>query len=90
LLGKAWGFTGALARPRPDQFLTIPVTLTADADTKLEVADSTRLAFQSALDLTADHQLPMWDALILCVAAESRGTLRRATLFLCTGMGSSR
>jgi predicted nucleic acid-binding protein len=37
-----------------------------------EVADSTWLAFQSALDLTVDHQLPMWDALILSVATESR------------------
>jgi len=35
------------------------------------VADSTWFAFQSALDLTADHQLPIWDALILSVAAES-------------------
>lgn len=37
-----------------------------------EVADSTWFAFQSALDLTVDHQLPMWDALILAVAAENR------------------
>lgn len=36
-----------------------------------EVTDSTWLAFQSALDLTVDHQLPMWDALILAVAAEN-------------------
>lgn len=36
-----------------------------------EVADSTWFAFQSALDLTVDHQLPMWDALILAVAAEN-------------------
>jgi predicted nucleic acid-binding protein len=35
-----------------------------------EVADSTWFAFQAALDLTVDHQLPMWDALILAVAAE--------------------
>ena len=34
-----------------------------------EVADSTWFAFQAALDLTVDHQLPMWDALILAVAA---------------------
>ncbi len=40
------------------------------ADT-FEVADSTWFAFQSALDLTVDHQLPMWDALILAVAAEN-------------------
>lgn len=37
-----------------------------------EVANSTWQAFQSALDLTVDHQLPMWDALILSVAAENR------------------
>jgi predicted nucleic acid-binding protein len=37
-----------------------------------EVADSTWFAFQSALDLTVDHQLPMWDALVLAVAAENR------------------
>lgn len=35
------------------------------------VADSTWFAFQAALDLTVDHQLPMWDALILSVAAEN-------------------
>ena len=37
-----------------------------------EVADSSWSAFQAALDLVVDHQLPMWDALILAVAAESR------------------
>ncbi len=36
-----------------------------------EVADSTWFAFQAALDLTVDHPLPMWDALILAVAAEN-------------------
>jgi len=36
-----------------------------------DVADSTWFAFQSALDLTVDHHLPMWDALILAVAAEN-------------------
>jgi len=36
-----------------------------------EVADSTWPAFQAALDLVVDHQLPMWDALILAVAAEN-------------------
>ena len=34
------------------------------------VADSTWFAFQTALDLTVDHQIPIWDALILSVAAE--------------------
>lgn len=37
-----------------------------------EIADSTWPAFQAALDLVADHQLPMWDALILAVAAENQ------------------
>jgi predicted nucleic acid-binding protein len=36
------------------------------------VADSTASAFRSALDLTVDHGVPMWDALILAVAAEHR------------------
>jgi predicted nucleic acid-binding protein len=36
------------------------------------VVDSTWGAFQSALDLIVDHQLPIWDALILAVAAENR------------------
>ena len=37
-----------------------------------EVVDSTWPAFQAAFDLTVDHQLPIWDALILAVAAENR------------------
>ena len=37
-----------------------------------EVADSTWSAFQSAFDLTADHGLQIWDALILAVTAENR------------------
>lgn len=36
------------------------------------VADSTWSAFQSAFDLSVDHQLSIWDALILSVAAEQR------------------
>jgi predicted nucleic acid-binding protein len=36
-----------------------------------EVADSSWTAFQSALDLAVDHDLQMWDALILSVAAEN-------------------
>jgi len=36
-----------------------------------EVADSSWTAFQSALDLAADHGLQIWDALILSIAAES-------------------
>jgi predicted nucleic acid-binding protein len=37
-----------------------------------EVADSSWSAFQSALDLSVDHGLQIWDALILSVAAENR------------------
>ena len=40
------------------------------ADT-FPVADSTWTAFQAALDLAADHQMQIWDALILSVAAEN-------------------
>lgn len=36
------------------------------------VADSTWTAYQSALDLAADHGLRIWDALILSVAAGNR------------------
>ncbi len=36
-----------------------------------EVADSTWVAFQSAMDLAAGHRLQIWDALILSVAAEN-------------------
>jgi len=35
-----------------------------------EVADSSWSAFQAALDLCTDHELQVWDALILSVAAE--------------------
>jgi len=37
-----------------------------------EAADSSWTAFQAALDLVVDHQLPMWDALVMAVAAENR------------------
>ena len=37
-----------------------------------EVADSSWTSFQSALDLVADHQLQIWDALIMAVAADNR------------------
>lgn len=36
-----------------------------------DVVDSTWPAFQAAFDLTVDHHLQMWDALILAVAAEN-------------------
>lgn len=37
-----------------------------------EVSDSTWTAFQAAFDLTVDHDLQIWDALILSVTAENR------------------
>ena len=36
------------------------------------VRDSSWAALQAAMDLHADHQLQIWDALILAVAAEHR------------------
>jgi predicted nucleic acid-binding protein len=36
------------------------------------VADTTWTAFQSAMDLSVDHQISTWDALILAVAAENK------------------
>ena len=37
-----------------------------------EVADSSWWAFQAAIDLSIDHQLQIWDSLIMAVAAENR------------------
>ena len=37
-----------------------------------DVADSTFEAMRAALDLATDHQMPMWDALILSVAADQK------------------
>ena len=36
-----------------------------------EIADSSWTAFQSGIDLVIDHQLQIWDALIMAVAAEN-------------------
>lgn len=36
-----------------------------------ETVDSSWTAFQAGIDLAVDHQLQMWDALILAVAAEN-------------------
>ncbi|SPD72456.1 conserved hypothetical protein [uncultured Desulfobacterium sp.] len=41
------------------------------ADT-FEVADSSWSAYQAAMDLTVDHGLQIWDALIMAVSAENR------------------
>jgi len=46
-----------------------------------EVADATWPAFQAAFDLVADHQLPIWDALILALR-NSSVVLRRGNLIL--------
>jgi len=37
-----------------------------------DVADSTLEAMRAALDLATDHQMPIWDALILSVAADQK------------------
>ncbi len=37
-----------------------------------DVADSTFEAMRAALDLAADHRMPIWDALILSVAADQK------------------
>ena len=37
-----------------------------------DVADSTFEALRAALDLAADHGMPIWDALILSVAADQK------------------
>ncbi len=60
LVGKA-GRTPAEARAA--------VLSWADA---FEVADSNWAAMQAALDLCADHQLSVWDGLILATAAQHR------------------
>lgn len=67
-LGELFRVLTAKARRTPAQARDAVLSW---ADT-FEVADSTWPAFQSAFDLTADHQLPMWDALILAVTAEQR------------------
>ena len=60
LTGKA-NCTPDMARSRVQQW--------ADS---FEVADSSWVAFQAAFDLTVDHGLQIWDALILAVTAEQR------------------
>lgn len=60
LVGKA-GRDAATAR--------IAILHWADA---FQVADSTADALRAALDLAADHRMPIWDSLILSVAAEQK------------------
>ena len=50
--------------------MIIPFTFILHEVAESIVADSTWFAFQTALDLTVDHLIPIWDALILSVAAE--------------------
>lgn len=45
-------------------------------------ADSTGPALEQALTAAAEHQLPIWDALILAVAAEQRCTVLLSEDFL--------
>lgn len=54
---------------RPPQQAAAALMSWADA---FAVAETTWPALQSALDLSAAHRLPTWDALILAVAAEQR------------------
>lgn len=67
-LGELFRVLSAKARRPPEQARE---TVLSWADT-FEVADSSWTAFQAAFDLTVDHQLPTWDALILAVTAEQR------------------
>jgi predicted nucleic acid-binding protein len=48
----------------------LPFSILQWADT-FETADSTWASFQSAFDLTNDHGLQLWDALILSVTADN-------------------
>ena len=54
---------------RPSDAVRSVVLQWADS---FEVADSTWTAFQAAFDLTVDHGLQIWDALVLAVTAENR------------------
>jgi predicted nucleic acid-binding protein len=60
VLTRRFGRTAAVAREA--------VLGWADA---FRTAESSWSALQAALDLSADHQVPIWDALVLAVAAEN-------------------
>ena len=68
VLGELFRVLTGKAKLPPDNARTI-VQQWADS---FDVADSTWAAFQAAFDLTVDHGLGIWDALILAVAAENR------------------
>lgn len=59
--------TGKAKRPLPDAHDAI-----LSWSDSFPVADSTWHSFQMAFEISATHQLQIWDALILAVAAESR------------------
>ena len=66
---------GELARVLGSTAKQAPASVRAavlDWSDSFEVLDSTWPAFAAALDLNVDHQVPMWDALVLAVAAENR------------------
>lgn len=67
-LGELYRVLTGKARRQADE-ARAAVLAWADA---FAVVDSAWSAFQSALDLSVDHQLSIWDALILSVAAEQR------------------
>lgn len=67
-LGELYRVLAGKARRAPD---AVREALLGWSDS-FEVADSTWTAFQAALDLSVDHGLHIWDALILAVAAENR------------------
>ena len=67
-LGELYRVLAGKAKRPPDSARN---TILQWADS-FETVDSTWTAFQSAFDLAVDHQLSLWDALILSVAAENR------------------
>lgn len=68
VLGELFRVLTGKANCAPDEART-RILQWADS---FEVADSNWSAFQAAFDLTADHGLQIWDALILSVTAENR------------------
>jgi predicted nucleic acid-binding protein len=68
VLGELFRVLTGKAKCSPDSART-RILQWADS---FEVTDSTWTAFQSAFDLTVDHDLQIWDAVILAVTAENR------------------
>jgi predicted nucleic acid-binding protein len=67
-LGELYRVLTGKAKRKPDD---ARAAILSWADS-FNVVDSTWPAFQSAFDLSADHGLQVWDALMLSVAAENR------------------